>query len=334
MDFNTCVMHMLPEFVLLVGACAVLLSGSGVMRSDGAAGTAGVSGALALLTVAGALIASVWLGSPDTNSHPPGLLLTPLLYYVRLGGLSVGFLILLCNLHLPVAQERGEFFAMILLSMLGLLLTAAANDLLVLFLAIELVSVPTYVLVSLSRLDKRASEAGVKYFFLGALAAAIMLYGFSFLYGALGGHTQMIATAGAEALSTVAAATSSAATYVVIGLLLSLAGLFFKLAVVPFHAYAPDVYEGAASPVTGLLGFLPKFAGLVAVAKLLSIFHWDVAPQIMWLLWIASALTMTVGNALALMQTNVKRILAYSSISHSGYMLIGVLVGPVGVEAV
>ena len=323
MDLSTCIGGLLPEFILLIGACAVLLSGVG--RSPGGRG---IHGPLSVLTVLVALVVTCWLGAPHADQHVPGLLLTPLLHYVRLGGLAVGVLILLCNLHLPAAEERPEFFSLILFSLTGLLLTAAANDLVVLFFAIELVSVPTYVLVSLSREDVRASEAAVKYFFLGALAAALMVYGFSFLYGALGGHTTMMAVGGREALSTVAAATSGAGAYVVIGLLLSFAGIFFKLAAVPFHVYAPDVYEGAASPVTGLLGFLPKFAGFVAAAKLLAVFQWDVAPQVLWLLWVVSALTMTVGNALALLQSNVKRILAYSSIAHSGYMLIGLLVGP------
>jgi NADH-quinone oxidoreductase subunit N len=209
------------------------------------------------------------------------------------------------------------------------LLTSAANDLIVLFFAIELVSVPTYVLVSLSREDVRSSEAAVKYFFLGAVAAAFMVYGFSFLFGTLGGTTKI---AGAESMAAHLGQISSVNSLTTIGLTLALAGVFFKLAAVPFHAYAPDVYEGAASPVTALLGFLPKFAGFVAAARLLAAFHWDLGPQIFWLLWIVAALTMTVGNTLALLQSNVKRILAYSSIAHSGYMLIGLLVGPVAGE--
>ena len=327
MDLSSCICDLLPEFILLVGACVVLLGG--MNRGDtGGGGGGSYHGPLAVLTVLVALVVTCAQGVPSPEVHPPGLLLGPLVYYVRLGGLAVGVLIMLCNLHLPAAEERPEFFSLILLSLAGLLLTAAANDLVVLFFAIELVSVPTYVLVALSREDARASEAAVKYFFLGVLAAALMVYGFSFLYGALGGYTRMLAVGQEEALSTVAAATSGAGTYVVIGLLLAFAGIFFKLAAVPFHVYAPDVYEGAASPVTGLLGFLPKFAGFVAAAKVLAIFQWNVAPQVLWLLWVVAALTMTVGNALALLQSNVKRILAYSSIAHSGYMLIGLLVGP------
>lgn len=311
-----------PEWILLLGACAAMLVGVG---RDGPRLTAPVS----ILTVLLALAATLWTGQPSQSIQLPGLHIDGFVHYVRLGGLMVGLLLLMANIHLPVAEERGEFFAMLLLSLCGLLLTAAANDLVVLFFAIELVSVPTYVLVSLSREDVRASEAGVKYFFLGAVAAALMVYGFSFLFGTLGGTTKI---AGDESMAAHLASISTVNSLTTIGLALALAGVFFKLAAVPFHAYAPDVYEGAASPVTALLGFLPKFAGFVAAARLLAAFHWELSTQVFWLLWIVAALTMTVGNTLALLQSNVKRILAYSSIAHSGYMLIGLLVGPVAGE--
>ena len=314
---------LLPELLLLVGACVVLFAGAGRSSLSRWLGSPA-----SVLFVFAALLYTLWQGPLDANGQVPGLLLTPFVHYVRIGGLIVGLFVLLCNLHLPVAEERGEFLAMILFSLCGVLLTAAANDLIVLFFAIELVSVPTYVLVALSREDKRASEASLKYFFLGAVAAALMVYGFSFLYGSMGGYVTLQAYDDQPAMSTFAAATSGYGIYAVIGLLLAFAGIFFKIAAVPFHVYAPDVYEGAASPITGLLGFFPKMAGFVAAVKLLAVFGWDVSPAVLWLLWIVAALTMTVGNTLALLQTNVKRILAYSSIAHSGYMLIALLAGP------
>ncbi len=324
MELSAYLTGMLPEFILLAGACLVLLAGMGKVRESGP----GIQGLLALLVLVAALMAACWCGDPSNRQAPPGIVLGSLLYYVRLAALLTGIPIVLCNLHLPVAQERSEYFALILFSILGLHVTAAANDLVVLFFAIELVSIPTYIIIALSRENKRASEAAVKYFFLGALAAGLMVYGFSFLYGALGGHTTLIGDAGQQTLSSVAAASDALSTYALIGLVLALAGCFFKVAAVPFHAYVADVYQGAASPVTGMLGFLPKFAGFIAAIKLLSIFNWQVPDKIMWLLWILAALTMTVGNTLALLQNNVKRILAYSSIAHSGYMLIGLIVGP------
>lgn len=328
MDLSACIGALLPEFILLVGACVVLLAGATPpARADQGPS---LTGPLALITVLVALGVTILSATPAESSLVPGLLISPLTGYVRLGGLFIGLLLVLCNLHVPVARERAEYFSMILFSLLGLLLTASANDLLVLFFAIELVSVPTYVLISLSREDRRASESAIKYFFLGAFAAGMMLYGFSFLYGSLGGHTTMIDWPHGPALSTATAALGAGSALATIGLLLALAGVFFKMAAVPFHVYAPDVYEGAASPITGLLGFLPKFAGFVAAAKLLAVFHWDAErlQVVYWVIWIAAALTMTIGNAVALLQSNVKRILAYSSIAHSGYMMIGLLVGP------
>jgi NADH-quinone oxidoreductase subunit N len=118
-------------------------------------------------------------------------------------------------------------------------------------------------------------------------------------------------------------------SYLLIGLLFVVAGLAFKIAAVPFHVYAPDVYEGAASPITGMLGFVPKLAGFVALIKLFGAMNWDLPSALNWLVWIMAAATMTVGNVLALLQTNVKRMLAYSSIAHTGYMLIALLAGPV-----
>jgi len=311
-----------PELCLILGACVVFLVG--VVRS------AFVRALVAPFTVALLLLsmlATLRCGSAAPEVAVPGLAFTPLVWYVRWITLIVGLLIVLVNWHVPVAEERGEFFGLVLFSISGVMLTSSANDLLVLFFAIELVSVPTYVLVALSRTDARASEGSVKYFFLGALAAAFMVYGFSFLYGAAG-STLLHADAGVPSLAGHFAAHSAIDHVTLIGLLLAIAGLLFKVAAVPFHAYAPDVYEGAASPVTGLLGFLPKLAGFVALIKLLAVYDWQFPPTLMWLLWIVAALTMTVGNVLALLQHNVKRILAYSSIAHSGYMLIGVLVGP------
>jgi NADH-quinone oxidoreductase subunit N len=217
--------------------------------------------------------------------------------------------------------------SMILLSLLGVLLTASANDWVVLFFAIELVSVPTYVLIALSRDDRRSPESSVKYFFLGALSAAILAYGLSFLYGASGTTTIYSFGAGgaAAALSHEESLTSPA----LLGLLLVFGGLLFKIAAVPFHVYAADVYEGAASPVTGMLGFVPKIAGFVALIKVFSVYQWDLPTEFVWVVWLVAAATMTVGNVLALLQRNAKRILAYSSIAHTGYMLVALLVGPI-----
>lgn len=319
MTWNDWLFPLAPEWILLIGGCLSLLLGFTRVSKW-------VS-PVALATVAAALIIAIRLDVPRNGVVLPGLWVTSLSYYVRWITLGVGSLIVLINWNQPQANERGEYMSMILFSLLGVLLTASANDLIVLFLTIELVSVPTYVLVALSREDARAPEAAVKYFFLGALSAAILAYGISFLYGAAG--TTTIHRFVGDAIQSTLRTNGGIGAPMMIGLILVFAGLSFKVAAVPFHAYAADVYEGAASPVTGLLGFVPKLAGFVALCKILAALDWDLPSELNWMLWIVAAATMTVGNVLALLQKNVKRMLAYSSIAHTGYMLIAVLVGPV-----
>ncbi len=313
----------LPELILLIGACAVLIVGL-VPRPWAGWWTS----ALTLLVVAAGLIATLVVGVPDQAAAPLGLWVSSLTFYVRCIALGVGALIVLVNWHQPVDSERGEYMSLILFSLLGVLLTASANDLIVLFFAIELVSIPIYVLIALSRDDARSSEAAVKYFFLGAMSAAVLAYGFSFIYGSAGTTTIHSFSSDGVAISNFPAI-ASMGTAGVMGLLLVFCGLAFKVAAVPFHMYVPDVYEGAAAPVAGLLGFVPKLAGFVALVKIFAAFNWELPEAVFWLVWVVAAVTMTAGNVLALLQKNVKRLLAYSSIAHTGYMLIGLLVGPV-----
>jgi NADH-quinone oxidoreductase subunit N len=216
------------------------------------------------------------------------------------------------------------------------MLCVGADDLVWLFLALELTSLPTYVMVSISRERIVAPEAGVKYFFLGAFAAAIFLYGFTLLYGATGTTYFMPLgdTSGSLAGLNAVFAEQSINAMAVIGLLLAITGIAFKIAAVPMHFYAADVYQGAATPVTAFLAFVPKTAGFIALIALLSTIGWPLeaagryGEAIVALLWIMAVLTMFLGNTLALRQQNVKRVLAYSSIAHSGYMLVGLVAGP------
>ncbi len=307
-----------PELILAIGAMLVLLIG--VLRQAWAPRAAA---GLSLATILAALIVA-WYAAPG-GVAAMGLRVDDLAWYVRLIGLSVGLVVLLVNWPLPAPADRGDTYAMILFSLCGILLTAVADDLVLLFLAIELVSVPTYVLVSIGRRDIRAQEAGVKYFFLGAMSAALLVYGFSFLYGA----------SGTTLLSRMSL--SDQGGFATMGLVLAFAGLAYKIAAVPMHAYVADVYQGAASSITGLLGFFPKLAGFVALARLIWVLQpaeavvegWSLPLPAFTFLWIVAAATMTIGNVLGLMQTNVKRMLAYSSIAHSGYMMIALLVGPI-----
>ncbi len=227
-------------------------------------------------------------------------------------------------------SNRAEFYAFFLFSLTGLMLCASADDLIWLFLALELTSLPTYVMVSISTSKTRTQEAGVKYFFLGAFSAAMLLMGFTFIYGATG-TTQLF---GETSIATALAAQGELGPIALLGFVLAIIGLCFKIAAVPMHFYTPDVYQGAAAGVSAMLAFVPKTAGFLALMLLVSAIGWGVdgayglPPTIRLMLWVLAALTMTYGNVLALMQRSVKRILAYSSIAHSGYMLVGILAGP------
>lgn len=220
----------------------------------------------------------------------------------------------------------GEYHGLLLLSITGLMLLCEATDLIWLFLALELVSLPTYVMVAISRWSRVGQEAAMKYFFLGAISSALMLYGFAMLYGATG---TFVLSDMASAFATQRAG-DGIVLFGQIGLILTIIGLCYKIAAAPMHLYAPDVYQGAASAVTAFLAFIPKTAGILAIIILVSLVGWDdrLPPVVEMTLWVVAVLTMLLGNIGALLQRSAKRMLGYSSIAHSGYMLIGVIAGP------
>ncbi len=231
----------------------------------------------------------------------------------------------------PVRMIQGEFYAFMLLSLCGAMLLCHATDLIWLFLAFELCSLPTYIMVAIGRNSSRSMEAAVKYFFLGALSTALLLFGFALLYGATG-TLQLDGMRAAFALQT---ASGGVGTVGLVGMLLAIVGICFKLAAVPMQFYAPDVYEGAATPVSAFISFVPKVQGFVMLVLLLGAIGWNEGSGISTLpsvitaaLWMIAVLTMTLGNIGGLLQRSAKRMLAYSSIANSGYMLVGILAGP------
>ena len=236
----------------------------------------------------------------------------------------------------PVRVIQGEFHAFLLLSLCGGMLVCHATDLIWLFLAFELCSLPTYVLVAIGRTADRSMEAAIKYFFLGAMSTATMLFGFALLYGATG----TLELAPMREAFMLQAQTGGIGAMAVVGTLLAVIGICFKLAAVPMHFYAPDVYEGASSPVAAFISFVPKVQGFVTLVLLLGTVGWSAGgesaiPQVIAaVLWMIAVLTMTLGNIGALLQRSAKRMLAYSSIANSGYMLVGILAGPtIGIDA-
>ncbi|MBL0057690.1 MAG: NADH-quinone oxidoreductase subunit N [Elusimicrobia bacterium] len=216
------------------------------------------------------------------------------------------------------------FAGLLLLSSVGLLLMVSANDFLMILISVELVSVTSFILTGFRKDDRRGSEAAIKYFLVGAFSSGLMVYGMSLLYGVTGG-TSVSSLFGPGVASLPALPLTGALFFL-------LAGFGFKLALVPFHMWAPDVYEGAPTPITAFLSVAPKAA---AFGLMIRVFQNHGALHVSTLLAVLAALTMTVGNLAALRQTNVKRLLAYSSIAQMGYVMMGIVAaGPAGLRSV
>jgi NADH-quinone oxidoreductase subunit N len=215
-----------------------------------------------------------------------------------------------------LAQGFGEYFFLLVVIVLGCSLLASAGDLIVVYVAFEMISLSSYVLAGYLRFNRRSNEAGLKYFLYGAAASAVMVYGFSWLYGL--GH--------ATNLGQLAASLSAGSPGGVMALALILVGLGYKIAMAPFQSWVPDVYEGAPTPVTAFLSVVPKAAGFAFLLRLLGPVGSYLVPMWPSALAILATITMFAGNLMALPQTNIKRMLAYSSIAHAGYLLIGVVI--------
>ena len=228
--------------------------------------------------------------------------------------------------------ERGEYYTLLLFSVTGMMLMAQAADLIIVFLALELLSIPLYVLAAFARPKIDSEEAGLKYFLLGAFATGFVVYGTALVFGATESTN----------LAAIVAATSNATSNLLllsIGSALILVGLGFKVAVVPFHMWTPDVYQGAPSAVTAFMSSGAKIAGFAALLRVFATAFPAIASDMTGIFWAMSALTMILGNVIAIAQTNIKRLLAYSSIAHAGYILMAFVpygnpdVAPVSIAA-
>jgi NADH-quinone oxidoreductase subunit N len=246
------------------------------------------------------------------------------IYFFYLFLAAAAVTILMSVRYLDIEDEQhGEYYALILLSVVGMMCMAAGNDLVLLFIGLELMAISTYILVGFLRRDRRSNEAALKYLLLGAFSSGIFAYGLSLLYG-LAGSTNLQQV---EMALSGATAPGRAHVVPIVALVTTAAGLFFKIAAVPFHQWAPDAYEGAPTSITGYMSVAGKAA---AWALLLRIFLFGLAPMrsdyLPIVIFVAIA-TMTGGNLAALTQSNVKRLFAYSSIAHVGYMLLGLVAG-------
>ena len=347
MDLSQFAGPFLPEILLLVGTLLIfLLDVLGVRRIEVTGGVAVGAVALALLFVVADLgfaplagLATIPAGQVNAAV---GAGATPLYSFTSLGFVFHGIFLLssllvaLASVSRP-SNERGApiFYGLLLLATLGMLLAAIASDLIFLLLAIELVSISTYLIVGYTRKDVRSLEAAMKFYIIGALSTVLSFFGASLLFGAYG-------TTNLDALRALAGA-GSYPVLVLLGYGFLIAGLAFKATLVPFHAWAVDVYDGAPTDVTaflstgskkvGIFAFFLVFLGPVLVttpgagSSPFSGGTVDLGPVLQLTLSVLAVVTMTVGNVLALLQKEMKRMLAYSSISQAGYMLIGIAIG-------
>jgi NADH-quinone oxidoreductase subunit N len=314
-----------PEAALVAAACAlfVLSTVRGVKRTSAAlVALAGIALAAGLHAYSAATPAGIPTVAP--------LLTDPFATFVRFTALLTGVGLILFTAYECDDRHAADYQACLLTAIAGLSLVGAANDLVVLFLALELISIPTYVMLYLPRRnDPRAQEAAVKYFLLSVVSSAFTLFGFSYLYG-ITGTTNLAAIT--HLLPRVVPGETGIAA--LIAVVLVLAGLGFRVTAFPFHFYAPDVYQGGPTGTGAFLAFVPKVAGFAALLKLLAFVGdahpvaGDLVKRVMMLLWILSAVTMTAGNVMGLLQTDLRRLLAYSSVANAGYMLIGLAVIP------
>ncbi|MBI3371806.1 MAG: NADH-quinone oxidoreductase subunit NuoN [Betaproteobacteria bacterium] len=317
----------LPEMFLLLMGCAVMVtdlyvkserrSGSFLLAQATLLGCTVLS-AFILVSTEGELIYSFSnLFVADVMSH-----VLKLCAYVAV---SVA-LVYSRQYLLDRGLMRGEFLTLLLFALLGMMVMMSANSFLTLYLGLELLSLCLYAMVALNRDSAASTEAAMKYFVLGALASGLLLYGMSMIYGATGTLT---ITEVAHAVSKLSGSTSDR-VFLTFGLVFVVSGLAFKLGVAPFHMWIPDVYHGAPTAVTLVIGTAPKLAAFAMAMRLLVNGLLDLALDWQQMLIMLAVLSMAIGNVTAIAQTNLKRMLAYSTIAHMGFMLLGLLSGVVG----
>ncbi len=318
---------LMPEMILCVWGMIVLVAGvSGKHRDPETASTGNPSfggGAdLGWLALAGVLLAAMangWLYGFSEVGRSSMVALDGFRLFANWVFLLAAALAIMISFAYVYRQrlQAGEFYGLILLSTAGMMFMAGARDLIVIFLGLEVMSIAVYALTAFNRRERRSAEAGLKYFLLGAFATGFFLYGIALVYGATGSTNVF------EVGQTVSAGAASS-TLLTVGIAFLIIGFGFKVSAVPFHMWTPDVYEGAPAPVTAFMSAAVKAAAFVAFLRVFMVGFdgvYDTWFPIMW--WLA-AITMVAANLMALVQSNVKRMLAYSSVAHGGYLLVAI----------
>ena len=317
----------LPEIVLLAGACALMLVDLFVKSEDRRASL--VMAQCVLLACAAATL-FVLLGTGGILVHAFNKLyvadvMAHVLKLAAYGAVSMA-LVYSRQYLLDRGLLQGEFLTLLLFALLGMMVMISANSFLTVYLGLELLSLCLYALVALNRDSATSTEAAMKYFVLGALASGMLLYGMSMIYGATG---TLNLNEVAKQIATLSKDSTQHA-FLLFGLVFVVSGIAFKLGVVPFHMWIPDVYHGATTAVTLVIGTAPKLAAFAMAMRLLVNGLLDLAHDWQQMLVILALLSMAIGNITAIAQTNLKRMLAYSTIAHMGFMLLGLLSGVVG----
>jgi NADH-quinone oxidoreductase subunit N len=323
---------LLPEMMLVLFALGILLTDYLLEKRDKYFN--------ALMAMLGVIFSAIclWQLRPAAASgmaigFSSSLIVDPFfLFFGTIFLLATAFVIILSVRYLQIEDENhGEYYALILFATVGMMFMAAGYDLIVQFLGLETMALSFYVLAGFLRRDRRSNEGAVKYLLLGAFSSAILAYGFSILYG-IGATANLSAYDGMlpprtnlEVIAVAVDARGHADLLVILALVTVASGMFFKIAAVPFHQWAPDVYEGAPTPITAYISVASKTASFALLLRLLLTVFWPVRLDWVMLLAVVAVASLTIGNFAAITQTNIKRMLAYSSISHVGYILLGIV---------
>ncbi|MFM2125403.1 MAG: hypothetical protein RL328_1854 [Acidobacteriota bacterium] len=302
-----------PEIILIIVGTLIML-----LEAVMGEGRKPILNVLAMLGLVGGIVAA--LSAPQGPAFQGMLMVDGFATFFRVLVMVAGILVLLSSSEYLQREDHdmGEYYALIIFSIVGQCLMAAANELIMIFIGLEISSIASYILAGFLRDDKRNNESALKYFLLGSFATAFLLYGVAWIYGATGSTN--LATIHNALLS----GANSATPLISVAAALIFVGLAFKISAAPFQGWAPDVYQGAPAPVSGFLTVGPKAAAFAVLLRIFVEAFSNISDRWLPVVWGCALATMLVGNLAALVQTNIKRMLAYSSIAHAGYVLVAV----------
>jgi len=308
-------LSVVPELVLvIIGIIILLIEGVSKRLSK----YAGIIALAALIAIIFYVMFYIW-GS-NTKGYYNSIILDNFALFASLIYLIAGVLIILASIsYLDIKGiHAGEFYALLLFAIAAMIFISSANDLIAIFISLEIFSICLYALVAFERGSKKGIEGATKYFILGAFSAGILLYGLVLIYGAVGSTNLSV-------FKDIHNLTSEQKLLLYFGSALLLVGLAFKISLVPFHMWTPDAYEGAPTVITAFMAAATKTAAFTVLIRVFMLTSLGETISIQWILWVLAVITMVVGNLIALAQNNIKRMLAFSSIAHAGYITVGVV---------